>query len=200
MTYVPDWIPQPSIHEAIALAQHIGFASVISGGEHGPMAAHVPVFVDVTDDRLEVRFHFAAKNLMVSHMTAPTLLVFRGPDGYISPSWYDHENVPTWDYAFVHMSGTPRSLDRNALKSHVLEMVDHFDPALEVSDTYVEKYLGDIRGFAISSPEVQSVFKLSQDKNAASIDGIVAGLCERGHDGDAPLADAVERARTLKNR
>lgn len=202
MTYVPDWMPQPPLHEAIVLAQRVGFASVVIGGEQGPMAAHVPIYVDTEGDRLELRFHLAVNNPLVGRLAegTPTLLIFRGPDGYISPSWYDHENVPTWDYAFVHMSGTPRLLERDVLESHVLELVERFDPELEMSGAYVERYLGDVRGFGIASPEVQSVVKLSQDKSAESIDGVVAGLCQRGGDGDAQLADAIERARTLKNR
>jgi predicted FMN-binding regulatory protein PaiB len=48
-------MPQPSIREAIALARRIAFASVITGGESGPTAAHVPVYVDEKDDRLDLR-------------------------------------------------------------------------------------------------------------------------------------------------
>jgi predicted FMN-binding regulatory protein PaiB len=95
------------------------------------------------------------------------------------------------------MTGVPEALDRNALNAHVFELGKRFDPELNVSDSYVEKWLDDIRGFSISSPEVQPVIKLSQDKNGASIDGIVAGLHERGLDGDARLASAIEQARSL---
>lgn len=201
VTYVPDRMPQPSIDEAVHAARQVGFATIVVNGELAPAAAHIPVYFDVTGAQLEVRFHLAANNPLVAPLTkgASALLMFRvEPDGYISPKWYDHKNVPTWDYAFVHMTGTPRALDRDARKAHALELVAHFDTGLEVDDAYVERYLDGIRGFVITSPDVQPVFKLSQDKSQATINGIVAGLNDRdGHD-DGSLARAIEHACHLK--
>ena len=176
MTYVPDWIPQPPASDALAYAKEIAFASIVVAAESGPAASHAPIYVDTSATEPEIRFHLAAKNPMVDLLAAsPTLLIFRGPDGYVSPLWYDHENVPTWDYKFVHLSGVPRPLDRGELKNHVMELVEHFDDGLPIKGQYVEQLLDDIRGFAITQPHVQPVFKLSQDKSRASIDAVVAG-------------------------
>jgi transcriptional regulator len=198
VTYVPEWMPQPSAGDGLAYAKEIAFASIIVVDGGTPTASHVPVYVDTATDFPELRFHLAAKNHMVDTLAGrQALLIFRGPDGYVSPRWYDRENVPTWDYKFVHLTGIPQLLERERTKLHVVELVEHFDAGLEVDDEYVDRYLDDIRGFAISNPQVQSVFKLSQDKSSASIDGVIAGLRGRGNE---VLASAVESCRHLSQR
>jgi transcriptional regulator len=200
MTYVPKWLKQPTTGESIGLAEQIGFASVAISLQSQVEVAHVPVYVDRSGECLKLRFHLSMNNPLADLLASSTaLLMFHGPNGYISPRWYDHENVPTWDYAVVHMTGTPTTLDRNQLKAHVLELVERYDAALEVSDDYIEQILNYIRGFEIVAPEVQPVVKLSQDKSPATIDGIITGLGEGNHNGDNALANAVAWARRFND-
>ena len=100
MTYVPKALEQPSQLAAVNLAAHIGFATILANDTEGLTVAHVPVFVDNKHGSCDLRFHLAAHNPLAATLgLSPSgLAIFRGPDGYISPEWYDHENVPTWDY------------------------------------------------------------------------------------------------------
>src|ERR1019366_837526 len=92
MTYVPESMPQPTTMEAAAYAANIGFGSIIVNVEDRFFASHVPVFIDISDGSAkELRFHLAARNEMVQALnnSPHAVVIVRGPDGYISPKWYD---------------------------------------------------------------------------------------------------------------
>jgi transcriptional regulator len=188
-------MPQPSRREATLFAANIGFGSVVVNVSERFFSSHVPVYIEISEDgATKLRFHIASRNEMVSALeTNPrALVIVRGPDGYISPRWYDHENVPTWDYAFVQLEGKVQRLDRSGLKSHVLELLRKFDADFKVRDEYIEQYLSWIVGFVIEQPQVEPIFKLSQDKNEASIQGVTKGLRNRDGCPDKELAALIE--------
>jgi transcriptional regulator len=197
MTYVPDNMRRPKLSDAIDMADKIGFASVIVNDGQSIVASHVPMFVarDESGGLAELRFHVAARNPMAAVLeNGPrALVIFRGPDGYISPEWYDHENVPTWDYAFVHVTGSVELRNETDLRAHVRELLAKFDPSLSVREAYIDQYISWIRGFALIQPTVEPVYKLSQDKNRKSVDGVLSGLRLRNKWLDSELAAEIER-------
>lgn len=200
MTYVPERMPQPSRERAAAFARDTGFGSVVAGTPSGCAVSHVPIQVVLDPETglpAEAVFHLAAANGMTGVLADPTevLLVFRGPDGYISPRWYDEESFPTWDYAFVHLTGRAAPVDEGRLRRHIKDLVACHDPGLTFSEEFIDRYIGGIRGFSVPSPEVEPVFKLSQDKNETSAEGVLHGLRNRGRTLDGRLADAVEAVR-----
>lgn len=196
MTYVPPRLRQPSIEYAVKVAQHIGFATVIQPNELSPTISHLPINIDhdTNSAAVTVRFHVASGNQLVDRLanSSNVVMIFRGPDGYISSRWYDHENVATWNYIAVHMQGTATAMSETDLRSHVLELADHFEPGIEIRDAFVDKYLPAIRGFIVVNPTIEPVFKLSQDKNNESFEGVVRGLRSRSQWQDNPLATAME--------
>ncbi|WP_106401619.1 FMN-binding negative transcriptional regulator [Actinocorallia populi] len=199
MTYVPERMPQPSRARAAEFAKGIGFGSVFVEASRLAVA-HVPIQVVLDEGTglpAEVVFHFSVKNELVGLLagSARALLVFRGPDGYISPRWYDQESFPTWDYAFVHMTGLAGPVAEARLRRHIKDLVERFDPGLAFGEEFIDRYIGGIRGFSMSFPEVEPLFKLSQDKNEASVNGVLRGLRRRGESLDGRLADAIEAVR-----
>lgn len=197
MTYIPSSMPQPGIDQAIEMAERLGFASVVVNMDGQFYTSHVPVHIarDESGQFQGLRFHVAKRNPLATRLQGgpEALIIFRGPDGYISPDWYDHENVPTWDYAFVHMTGPTVALSTESLRDHVKELLHQFDPQLVIREGYIDTYLSWIQGFAIPAPTVEPVFKLSQDKNQVSVDRILAELRRRGQWLDQELADEIER-------
>lgn|GEM_PF-4574342 len=197
MTYVPSSMPQPDRAAASQFAREIGFGAVIghTGGQY--YSAHVPIFVELDDSgsASAIRFHFAEINEMVSAIGSAleVLVIVRGPDGYISPEWYDHENVPTWDYAIVQFIGRAEPIGEPALKRHLQELLEKFDPGSKISDAYIDKYLSSIRGFQVTAFSLEPVFKLSQDKNEASVDGVIQGLTSRRELLDLALVEEIEK-------
>jgi len=87
-------------------AKHRGFGILSINGEDGPLSAHVPF--TISPDGSYVEAHVMRSNPIARALKSPqpALLAISGPDGYISPDWYDVEDqVPTWNYVAVHLRG-----------------------------------------------------------------------------------------------
>ena len=94
------------------------FATLITGGQAGLFASHLPVLLDPDVEPAGRLFgHMARANSQWRDARGEVLVVFSGPHTYISPSWYEEEGtVPTWNYAVVHAYGTFETIeDRDSL-------------------------------------------------------------------------------------
>ncbi len=98
------------------VADH-GWARIVTTGEQGLRATYgFFLLQDAPDDELVVAGHFARADPQCADIEAgaPTLLIFEGPHGFISASWYapDITNVPsTMNHISVHLAGTPEPID-----------------------------------------------------------------------------------------
>ncbi|MDF2992262.1 MAG: hypothetical protein K0S37_2776 [Microbacterium sp.] len=199
----------PSPVEVIDLVRQHPFALVISGGgaDTAPTATHTPVIVeDIPDDSTlvgaQLLGHIARKNPQWTslHDGQPVLLVFSGPHGYVSPTAYaDDPNVPTWDYAAVHLTARVTVHDDRDASMHVvtrtvqeLEALEPtaWDPTLSLPT--FERIVGGVVSFRFDVIEQRAVFKLSQDKPADVRARVVAAARSRG-DRYGDVASLVER-------
>ena len=112
--------PQFQIEEqrALAFAGERGFGAIVATDEHGPRASHVPFVLDRRDGSAVAQIHLTAKNPLVALAdgTRRFLLIVAGDDAYVSNDWYaSRDNVSTWLYEAVHLSGVAylRALDEN---------------------------------------------------------------------------------------
>ncbi len=113
------------------------------------------------------------------HHTA--VAVFRGPHGYISPTWFEKKDVvPTWNFAVVHASGRPRVVDdKHALHQLLGRLIDSFEKYRgsgydfsKLPEPYVSSLMEGIVGFEMELESLEGKFKLGQnwsekDKQAA---------------------------------
>lgn len=168
-------------HEA--LIAELGFGMVFMTTPDGPRVAHVPL---LSDGEGTIRFHLARNNALTPHLTgARALITVNGPDGYISPRWYDHrDTVPTWDYVALEMEGTVSRLDDTELDSLLYDVIDTFEARIEgerwlASETSARTWSGlfkGIVGFALHVEQWRPTFKLSQKRTAAERERIAKGL------------------------
>lgn len=125
------------------------------------------------------------------------LAVFLGPDGYVSPTWYDGDrpNVPTWNYAAVHVSGPLRVVDdpdealaivRASIDATEAYAGTAWDPTPSLG--YVDKLLAGIVAFELTAADVRSTFKLSQNKPADTQRRVAASLAASAHGRDREVA------------
>src|SRR5882757_6101111 len=129
--------PQFRIEEqrALAFAAARGFGVIVAADERGPRASHVPFVVDQRDGRVVVQLHLTARNPLVelADGTRRFLLIVSGDDAYISNDWYaSRDNVSTWLYEAVHLSGVAH------LRTHD-ENRGHGDALLAVSEARLPK-------------------------------------------------------------
>jgi transcriptional regulator len=126
----------------------------------------------------------------------PVLALFQGPDTYVSPRWYvTADQVPTWNYAVVHVEGRPRVLDDPAEAAHVLaSIVDRFErdlerpwSAAELSPGLLEELLRAIVVFEITIDRVEGKLKLSQNRDPGDREAVRRALRARGSDADREM-------------
>src|SRR3954467_11798295 len=134
--------PQFRIEEQQALdfASQRGFGMIVAADERGPRASHVPFVLEQRDGRTIVQIHFTARNPLVPLADGARrfLLIVAGDDAYISNDWYSsRDNVSTWLYEAVHLSGVAhlRGLDENR---------GHGDALLAVSEARLPKAPWDL--------------------------------------------------------
>ena len=173
------------------------FATAVVHAQGGLVANHLPF--EWNGDALQA--HVARGNELVAMDGAQVLVVFQGPQGYISPNWYPskHETgreVPTWNYTVVHVHGRLRVVDDAAWVRRQLEaLTDHHESGQprpwtisDAPEDHVEKLLGAIVGIEVTVERIEGKFKLSQNHSARNREGVIAGLRQRDGDGDVELA------------
>jgi len=174
-----------------------GFATVITDHDGRPWASHLPVLLDESASLL--RSHLARANQQWKHFQTDreVLCIFHGPHAYISPSWYvQQHDVPTWNYAAVHVYGTPTVIDdHGALKQIVIDTTDKYEALmtqpwrLPLSEEEIDGMLRAIVGFVIRITRVEAKFKLGQNRSAEDREGTVRGLASSGHLPSIELAE-----------
>ncbi len=203
--YVPPaFAIGPEASAALLAERGFGTLVVFDGGK--PIAAHVPFLFLPSETQGTVELHVARANPI--HQAIPAnprvLLTCMGPDGYISPDWYVSENqVPTWNYVAVHVTGEARLMDKNALRSHVDRLSAQFEGRLakkpwtsdKMDPRRLDAMLNAIVGIAVKVETVEGSWKLGQHKTRDDQDGAVAGLRALGEPRSEALADLMEGAR-----
>jgi transcriptional regulator len=169
----------------------------------------IPCLVDSElSEKGTLRAHLARANPQLQELAVveECLVIFQGPQQYITPSWYETKRetgkvVPTWNYITVHAWGPPRVIDDAAwLRQQVGELTasreDRRAEPWAVSDApddFIAAQLKAIVGLEIPIARIEGKWKVSQNRPAADRAGVIAGL---QNEGDATMAAHVaERAR-----
>ena len=185
------------------LANH-GAADLVTMTTDGLMATMLPFVYDRS--RGVLLGHLARNN---DHwrrtVIGDALVIMRGPDSYISPTWYASKRehgrvVPTWNYITAHIHGMMTVYDDPAWVADVVRRLsDHHEAGRaepwSVDDApakYVSGQLRAIVGVEIAIKRIEAKFKLSQNRPDADIDGVIEGLREYG---DERSAAAVTKHR-----
>ncbi len=180
-----NWEDEPEIVDFI---QKNAFATLVSQMDGKPWATHLPfVLGKTTSGEAILSGHVAKANQQEKSILAndEVLVIFQGPHAYISSSWYDHENVPTWNYLAVHIYGKIRMIEGQELIDHLKSLTDIYEegrPNRVRVETMTESYFaGQLRaliGFEIKIEEVKASAKLSQNRDDLNYHHIVEKLEE----------------------
>jgi transcriptional regulator len=175
-----------------ALIRSHPLAMLITTGAGGATANLIPFSLhgDV------LRAHLARNNKQLDDLRAGTeaLMVFQGPQSYITPSWYpskaEHEKVvPTWNFVMVQARGTPQVMDDAVwLREQVGQMTANLESTREqpwsVADApedFIATQLRAIVGIEIPIASIEGKWKISQNRNEADRQGVMQGLAAEGH-------------------
>jgi len=193
-----------TIHEAIT---HSGIATLVTLTADGLIASHVPMLLDPEPGPYGTLLgHLARPNPQAKGALpgVEALAIFQGLDAYITPSWYETKRrtgkvVPTWNYETVHAYG-PISFfnDPERLRAIVTRLTDRQEASraqpwavTDAPEDFVQMMLKGITGFAIPITRLEGKRKLSQNRPAEDVAGVVAGL---NADGRPDMAAEVAQA------
>jgi transcriptional regulator len=176
--------------------------------ENKPVATQIPVFIEEEHGKKILRGHIM-KN--TDHHKAflhneNVLVVFTGHHTYVSGTWYSNPHTPsTWNFMSVHAKGVIRFLDDDALIDVLRMTTLHFENYNKESTTiydnlpaeYTAKLMKAIVAFEIEVKDIDTVFKLSQDRDAESYRNIIAHLKEKGEAGQVIASEMEKRTKEV---
>lgn len=175
------------------------FGMLVSQGERSPQATHLPLQLSTNGTRLTGHVSRGNPQWKSFDQGGELLAVFTGPHTYISSSWYDHENVPTWNYVAIHVYGTVRIISDDELYTSLKHLVDKYEVDSEkpfhvedLSESYIKHALMGIVGFEIAITRMEATYKLSQNRDAMNHQAIIQALEKRGDAGSRDVAELMK--------
>ena len=200
--YIPKLYREEDREKILDFLKQNNFPALVTHDGGKSIATHIPVEVERTeDDGLRVYGHMSRANPQwKSFGRQEVLLIFQGAHTYISPRWYDHVNVPTWNYIMVHLYGKVRLVEGEELYSLMSRLVQKHEVQTSYSleglpQDFVQKEMKGVVGFAVDVTQVDASYKLSQNRNDADHEKIVHELNRRGDDQSAGVAQAMREKR-----
>jgi transcriptional regulator len=198
--YVPSHFREQDERVLAEFIDAHAFGTLVTTERGAPFASHVPFLHDREAGLLHA--HVARGNPQWRHVaaSADVLVMFQGPHGYISPTWYADPGVPTWNYTAVHVYGHARVVDEPAATGRYVErLAARFErgSAAPWVPSYDPKMLTGIVGIEIRITEIQGKFKLSQNRSAEDRARVAARLEASGTENDAALARLVAGERSF---
>jgi transcriptional regulator len=204
--YLPVHFEETRREVLHALMRDHPLATLVAHGAGGLAAHHLPLhFASGIAPLGALQGHVARANpLWQQAADAEVLVIFHGPQAYVTPSWYPTKRehgraVPTWNYAVVHARGRLRAIDDPAwLRGQLETLVGHHEAGFaepwRIADAppdYIERMLSAIVGIEIAITGLQGKWKASQNQPPANRAGVVAGLGRQGTDDAMRMAALV---------
>ena len=205
--YTPPMFKQD--HAAsLAFAEARGFGTVCAWNGKRPIASLLPFYLShARDGTPEVLFHLARHNPLARFADGATswLLAVNGPDAYVSADWYvSPDQVPTWLYQSVHLTGTVRVLSEDELAAQIDTLSAKFENWLapkkpwtsaKMTPARLEAMKKAIVGLVMTVEDVEGSFKLNQHKSEADFAAVATALEQRADTGSQQIADLMRTAR-----
>jgi transcriptional regulator len=179
------------------------WATIVSRNDGELVASHYPVLIDdrAGPGELTVVTHVGRPDENVHDLgSSEVLLIFAGPHGYISPSWYSEKAhpVPTWNFSVAHCYGVPQILEPDENLRVLTRLVDHFeqhvDAPVQLEPVVGERLAPGTVGIRIPITRFVCKVKMSQDKDAQSQEQVLEALRRPGPYHHSRLADEMDRA------
>ena len=209
--YLPSHFDDARADELRRILESYPLGTLVVNGPHGLDANHIPFeMVTGADGALSLHAHVARANPVWQEVSsgAQVLVIFRGGDAYVSPSWYPskhelHRQVPTWNYQVVHVHGTITIHDDVRFVRGVVARLTRRHEARAGNDrpwrmtdsepAYIEDMLTKIVGIEVLPERIVVKSKLSQNKEDRDRIGAADALEQRG---EREVSGAMRAAKT----
>jgi len=207
--YTPPAFREDDLQAIHALMRAANLATLVTATAEGLLATPLPFMIDEGEGKSGVLYaHLARANAQWNTPAiGEAMVIFAGPDAYISPSWYaakrEHGKVvPTWNYSAVHAYGPVEFFEDDA---RLLEVVDRLTQLHErarlapwavtdAPDAYIRSQLKGIVGVRIPITRIEAKRKMSQNRSADDRAGVAEGLAQSENAGDRVVASMIPRS------
>ncbi|CAM4190660.1 FMN-binding negative transcriptional regulator [Lacicoccus alkaliphilus] len=195
--YIPKHFKVDDPDEIKSFIEKNGFGTIITVNNGKPQATHTPMMLQEDEaGEWTITGHISKGNDQWKSFDdhENTLIMFQGPHAYISSTWYEDENVPTWNYQSVQLYGHCTLLGEDELRQDMIRLLDQYeghDPDGATWQNLSEnpkKKLKGIAGFKVKVEAVHAAYKMSQNRTDADYQNIVDALDTRAMGDDEKIS------------
>ena len=172
--------PNPAFHTAseqknLEFARDRGFGVLAISTGGAPLLSHIPFLLE--EDGKAAVLHLVRSNPIARNCeeALPARIAVSGPDSYISPDWYEaSDQVPTWNYVAVHLTGQLQRLSQDRLREIIDRQSAHFEDRLapkppwrtdKMTPDVLQRLMRQIVPFMFHIEQVDGTWKLNQNKD-----------------------------------
>jgi transcriptional regulator len=200
--YIPKLYREEDRKTILQFLKQNNFPALVTYDGKRLVATHAPVEV-VEDENggLTIYSHMSRANPQWKTFGAQEiLLIFQGAHTYISPRWYNHVNVPTWNYTIIHVYGKVREIKGDELYSLFSRLVKNHEAQTSyrletLPPDFVQKEIKGVFGFAVDVTRVDAGYKLSQNRNDEDHENIIRELNKRADEYSKEIAHSMQERR-----
>ncbi len=200
--YTPDNYKNEDKDEILAFVKANSFGIVVTKNEK-LLATHIPIeLIQKEDKKWYLQGHVAKGNPQWHDFkNEEVLAIFNGPHSYVSSSWYDFEEVPTWNYVAVHVYGKIRITTEGELLTMLHTLVDKYEAKskepikLENLSAKTMRQIRGIVGFEIEITDIQATYKLSQSHSDQNYHNTANRLENIDNSGSKAIAALMKKKR-----
>jgi transcriptional regulator len=198
--FVPKFAHNNDNSEIKEFINQNSFGILISHSSGKMIATHIPL--EFSGDGSKLLGHISKANPQWKNFQTDSevLVIFSGPHAYISSSWYDHENVPTWNYIAAHVYGKIHIIEGDELYQALKHLVDKYETpssnpiSMEtMSPDYVRNSMQGLVGFEINITSIEAAYKLSQNRDQKNHTQIIHELEKRNDPGSRQIANEMKK-------
>lgn len=202
--YIPELYKNENREEIENFVHQNGFAILVNQTQGKLWATHTPLLLETREDgKLILTGHISKANpqALSFNDNDEVLAIFSGAHTYISSSWYDHENVPTWNYLAVHVYGKVRVYNHEEALDFLKKLVDKYEAKSKNPvrvENLSEKTLREARGivaFEIEITNLEAQKKLSQNRDDKNYRNIITELEKTKENQALAVAEAMKKNR-----
>lgn len=199
--YIPKLYREEDREKILTFLKQNNFAALVTFDGERPIATHAPVDVVEDETGITIYGHISRANQQWKTFEGQEiLLIFQGANTYISPRWYNHVNVPTWNYMIAHVYGKAREIQGDELFSLLSHLVQNHETGTSyrleaLPPEFVQKEMKGIFGFAVDVTCIEAGYKLSQNRTDEDQENVIGELEKRSDEYSKEIAKSMREQR-----
>ncbi|WOG30132.1 FMN-binding negative transcriptional regulator [Endozoicomonas sp. 8E] len=208
--HIPSKFKEENLDKLHEFIQEYPLGTLIVSAENTLDADHIPFYLQKQKNaQVILQSHIAKVNPLWKKVSdgQEVLLIFHGPNAYISPNFYPSKKetgkvVPTWNYSVVHVRG--RIFFRHE-SDWILQLLNNISDFYELNQTlpwsvsdapfeFTKKLINAVVGLEVVIDDIVGNFKLSQNKTASDYSGVVNGLAASENNSDISVSKQMQQS------